>query len=441
MTSDCELLRRYAEQGDEAAFAEVVGRHVDLVYSAALRLVGGDAHLAQDVAQEVFTALARRAARVARHASIVGWLYTTTRYTVGNLRRSQHRRRAREQEAYAMNQPAQSSEINWDVLQPVLDEAVCALAAADREAVLLRFFQNKSHREVGDALGLGEEAARKRVDRALEKLRAHFARRGVAVSAGVLAAEIGANSVQAAPVGLAVTLSGGAIAGAVKLGIIGTILNLLSMTTKTKIAWAAMIIAVFSTTSAIYEHHQANHLRTDLAAIAKSKSTSTSGSVASPATTTAERLALIEKIIRSQKPKAETTRDLLDLFAQDVTTELMSDARVVELEIELAQVNAAGKLFLPSTEMSCTTELSRDRPVGSVSIHWDAASGSCSSQFAAMLVIALLAAVPSGRVASSAAACAGSWALQAMAILPSVLIAMPAVASSGWLVAQSAWLA
>ncbi len=222
----------------------MVGRHVDLVYSAALRLVGGDAHLAQDVAQGVFTALARRAARLARHASIVGWLYTTTRYTAGNLRRGQHRRLAREQEAYAMNQPTHSSEINWDALQPVLDEAVCALAAADREAVLLRFFQNKSHREVGDALGVGEEAARKRVDRALEKLRAHFARRGVAVSAGVLAGEIGANSVQAAPVGLAATISGGAMVGVENAGLFGILLKALSMTTKTKIATAALIMVI-----------------------------------------------------------------------------------------------------------------------------------------------------------------------------------------------------
>jgi RNA polymerase sigma factor (sigma-70 family) len=241
MIPDCELLRRYAELGDEAAFAEMVGRHVDLVYSAALRLVGGDAHLAQDVAQGVFTALARRAARLARHASIVGWLYTTTRYTAGNLRREQHRRVAREQEAYAMNQPAHSSEVNWAALQPVLDEAVCALAATDREAVLLRFFQNKSHREVGDALGLGEEAARKRVDRALEKLRAHFGRRGVAVSAGVLAATIGANSVQAAPVGLAASLTGTSLAGAGGGALSSSFIKTIVMTTKTKLALVGVV--------------------------------------------------------------------------------------------------------------------------------------------------------------------------------------------------------
>jgi RNA polymerase sigma factor (sigma-70 family) len=249
MIPDSELLRRYAEQGDEAAFAEVVGRHVDLVYSAALRLVGGDAHLAQDVAQGVFTALARWAARLARYVSIAGWLYTTTRCTAGNLRRGRHRRLAREQEAYAMNQPAQTSDINWAALQPVLDEAVCALAAADREAVLLRFFQNKSHREVGYALGLGEDAARKRVDRALEKLRAHFARRGVAVSAGVLAAEIGANSVQAAPVGITAKIINLSLA-APEAAVGNVFLKILFMTTKVKILIALVII--LATASALY---------------------------------------------------------------------------------------------------------------------------------------------------------------------------------------------
>ena len=249
MTPDCELLRRYAELGDEAAFAEVVNRHVDLVYSAALRLVGGDAHLAQDVAQGVFTALARQARSLTKHASITGWLYTTTRYTAGNFRREQHRRIAREQEAYAMEQPVHipAAEINWDALQPVLDEAVCALGATDREAVLLRFFENKSHREVGDVLGLGEEAARKRVDRALEKLRAHFARRGVAVTAGVLAATIGANSVQAAPVGLAATLSGASLAEVGGALVPYTLATIVFMSIKTKLSVAvAFLIIVLS---------------------------------------------------------------------------------------------------------------------------------------------------------------------------------------------------
>ena len=235
MISDCELLRRYAEDGYEAAFAELVRRHVDLVYSSACRQVGGDAHLAQDVAQGVFTELARQARRLCRHANIVGWFYTTTRYTANNLRRREHRRRTREQEAYAMQSTPAAPEPDWATLQPVLDEAVCALSAADREAVLLRFFQNKNHGEVGSALGLSEDAARKRVDRALEKLRTHFSRRGVTVSTALLAAAITANSVQAAPANLAATLAGGALTGVGSAGWAQTVSPILIMTTKTKL--------------------------------------------------------------------------------------------------------------------------------------------------------------------------------------------------------------
>ncbi len=243
MIPDCDLLRQYAEHGDEAAFAEVVRRYVDLVYSAAWRQVGGDTGLAQDVAQGVFTELARQARPLSRRASLAGWLYTTARFTANNTRRHEHRRRVREQEAYAMNQTAHAREPNWDALQPVLDEAVCALNAADREAVLLRFFQNKNHGEVGSALGVSEDAARKRVDRALEKLRAHFARRGVTVSSAMLATAITANSVKAAPAGLAANVAGVSLAGA-GIAAESIFLKILLMSTQAKILVVTAVMLV-----------------------------------------------------------------------------------------------------------------------------------------------------------------------------------------------------
>jgi RNA polymerase sigma factor (sigma-70 family) len=244
MNTDGELLRRYAEHGDEAAFAEVVRRQVDLVHSAAVRLVGGDPHLAQDVTQAVFTALARQARGLARRASLAGWLHTTARYIAAKTRRGERRRFWREQEAFIMNHGDERAEINWDLLRPALDEAVGALNATDREAVLLRFFQNKSHQEVGEMLGLNEDTARKRVERALEKLRAHFGRRGVTVSAGLLAEVIAVNSVQAAPAGLAASVAGAALAG-VGSGAAGVFEKIFAMTTKTKIiTGAAVVIAV-----------------------------------------------------------------------------------------------------------------------------------------------------------------------------------------------------
>jgi RNA polymerase sigma factor (sigma-70 family) len=213
MTTDCELLRRYAETGDQAAFTEVVRQNVDLVYSAALRQVGGNAHHAQDVTQNVFATLARQARALSRHPSITGWLYTTTKFTACKLISGERRRFAREQEAFTMQETTQVPEPNWALLRPMLDEAVCQLEASDREAVLMRFFQNKSHREVGDVLGVSEDTARKRVERALEKLRADFASRGVTVSSTLLATALAENSVQAAPSGLAESVAGFSLAG------------------------------------------------------------------------------------------------------------------------------------------------------------------------------------------------------------------------------------
>ena len=174
--NDGELLRRHVEQGDEGAFAEVVQRHVNLVYATAKRLANGDAHLAEDISQQVFTALARNARRLADHPTLAGWLHTATRHLVYKAIRTENRRRAREQELYTMQNIAAKPEVQWEKLQPVLDAAVAKLGDDERNAVLLRYFEDKSFREVGECIGLNEEAARKRVDRAVDKLRAHFSR-------------------------------------------------------------------------------------------------------------------------------------------------------------------------------------------------------------------------------------------------------------------------
>src|SRR5579883_3207875 len=147
--SDGELLRRYAQDGAENAFEELVRRHVPLIYSAALRQVNGDPQLAEDVTQAVFTDLARKAARLTRHPSLAGWLFTSARFTAANLRRAQHRRSLREQQAHAMSALTSSSgpEPDWAQIRPLLDELMHSLDDADREAVLLRHFQNQSDRK------------------------------------------------------------------------------------------------------------------------------------------------------------------------------------------------------------------------------------------------------------------------------------------------------
>src|SRR5207249_4905717 len=212
MHDDAQLLRRYAEAGSESAFGELVSRHIDLVYSAALRQVGGDAHLAQDVTQIVFADLAGKARAVSHHGVLTGWLYQATRYAASKVVRTERRRANREKEAVAMREL--SSDANWERLGPVLDEAMSRLGAKDRDAVLLRYFERKELRAVGDALGTSEEAARKRVSRALERLRRYLTTRGVTLSAAMLATALTGNAVQAAPAALAGAISAAVFAGA-----------------------------------------------------------------------------------------------------------------------------------------------------------------------------------------------------------------------------------
>src|SRR5487761_2242430 len=170
--TDGELLRRFVRDQSEPAFAELVTRHVNLVHAAALRQVNGDAHLAEDVTQSVFADLARKAGQLLRHPSLTGWLYTSTRFVAANTRRTEQRRSVREQQAHAMNALLSLPEAqpDWSQLSPLLDEAMHRLDERERAAVLLRHFENRSYAEVGTKIGLTENAARMRVERALEKL-------------------------------------------------------------------------------------------------------------------------------------------------------------------------------------------------------------------------------------------------------------------------------
>lgn len=210
---DQELLREYVATRSDAIFAELVARHVNLVYSAALRQTGNHA-TAQDITQAVFIILARKAPSLRRETVLVGWLFRAVRYAVRDAFKIEARRQRREQEAAAMQLTDQTEDATaaWEELAPLLDESLAKLAMRDRNAVLLRYFENKDWREVGATLGLNENGARVRVTRALEKLRGFLKRRGVAVSAVALSGALLSNAVQAAPSGLVSSLASGAAA-------------------------------------------------------------------------------------------------------------------------------------------------------------------------------------------------------------------------------------
>src|ERR1035437_11177282 len=209
---DLTLLREYATRDSEAAFAELVSRRVSFVYSAALRQMC-DAHLAEEITQSVFIILAHKAGKISDKTILAGWLFKTTRFAAIAQTRDLVKRQRRELEVF-MQTEIQSTTPDpfWGQMSPLLAEALATLGETDRQAVLLRFFENKSLAEVGSHLGTGEDTARKRVTRALEKLHRYFNKRGVNSTTTIIAGAISANSVQAAPVTLAKSVTAVAIA-------------------------------------------------------------------------------------------------------------------------------------------------------------------------------------------------------------------------------------
>ena len=259
---DQSLLHQYAAQKSQEAFAALVNRHLNLVYSAALRLVRSP-QLAEEVAQSVFTDLARNAAKLKPDTVLTAWLYRVAYRTAVDVVRSESRRQNREQmavEIATMN----SESSDWAYIEPLLDEGMQTLDETDRAAVLLRYFENKSLREVGQTFGTSEDAAQKRVSRAVDRLREFFAKRGVAVGAGGLAVAISANAVHAAPAGLATAISAtAALAGTtVAAAATATLTKGIAMTTLQKALVTATVIAAAST--GIYKAREASSLRSDV---------------------------------------------------------------------------------------------------------------------------------------------------------------------------------
>jgi RNA polymerase sigma factor (sigma-70 family) len=239
--SDLELLRRYVEFASNEAFEELISRHTGLVYSAALRQVR-NLELAEDVAQSVFITLSQKADRLPSNVILSGWLYRTTLYAASKAIRREYRRETREHKATTMNSSDTEVESAWKQIEPYLESSMRKLAEKDRTALVLRYLENKSLREVGTALGTSDDAAQKRVSRALERLRALFAQRKICVSSTALAGGLSSFGVEAAPVILKTAISAAISSATLTTGgltSIATVLNKTIMITKLKIAIAA----------------------------------------------------------------------------------------------------------------------------------------------------------------------------------------------------------
>jgi RNA polymerase sigma factor (sigma-70 family) len=226
--NDWSLLREYAERSAEAAFETLVRRHVDMVYFAAWRQTG-DSDLAEETTQAVFVLLARKAARLGSGVVVAGWLYRTACLTARRALRDQTRRRIKERKAAEMNS-SDSDDEAWARMMPHLDAALERLNEADRAAIVLRFLERRKFREVAAVLSVTEDAAKKRVTRALEKLRMVITQRGVILGAAAMAAALSAKGVQAAPAGLVRSsvmagMSGGGAASAGVGGLVAAVIR------------------------------------------------------------------------------------------------------------------------------------------------------------------------------------------------------------------------
>ena len=250
VTDDIVLLQDYATNNSEEAFATLVSRYLDLVYSAALRQMIAP-HLAEEVTQAVFIILAQKARTIHQNTILSGWLFKTTRFVCLAQMRAATRRNQYETEAHLQSelQHAEPDPL-WEELSPLLDEALAQLSERDRQAVLLRFFQNQSLAEVGGALGAGEDSARMRVKRALEKLRRFFLKRGVVLPAATIGALVSVNSVHAAPVTLTksitiLAMTKGVVTGGSTITLVNQAIKLMTWT-KIKITTVAIVVGILA---------------------------------------------------------------------------------------------------------------------------------------------------------------------------------------------------
>jgi RNA polymerase sigma factor (sigma-70 family) len=327
--TDLQLLARYSRDRADDAFAEIVRRHLDLVHSAALRQVRSP-QLAEEVAQSVFTDLARIAGKLKPDTVLTAWLYQVTRRTAIDVVRREARRQLREQIATEMN-AMNATTADWTQIEPLLDEAMDALDVTDRAAVLLRYFENKSLREVGQTLGTNDDAAQKRVSRAVDRLREFFAKHGVTIGASGLVVVISANAVQAAPIGLAVTISTAAALAGTTLATTATVTatKAIAMTTLQKTLIGAALAAAVGT--GVYEAHEASTLRTQVKTLRQ------------------QQAPLNEQIQKLQQQHDEAARQLAVLREDNERLD-RNTSELMRLRSEVTRLNSAVGKAKPTSE-------------------------------------------------------------------------------------------
>lgn len=235
------LLKRFVESRDEHAFRQLVDRHLPMVFSVARRIVGND-HSARDVAQQVFIRLSQKAASVREKEGLTAWLHAATRSLAINTLRADNRRRARESKAANHMSLESVPETTWETLAPLVDDLLARLSADDRRIILMRFYEHRSLESVAAEMGLKEEAAKKRISRALDKLRLRFSSRGITTTTTALSTLLPLHAATAAPAGLATTIYGAALA-APAVGSVGILTFFITMTTTTKVAIGTAIVA------------------------------------------------------------------------------------------------------------------------------------------------------------------------------------------------------
>ena len=307
MENDEQLLHAYARERSESAFGELVARHIDFVYSTALRVVNGDSHLAQDVAQTVFIDLARKAGSLPDGVALPGWLHRHTCYTATKAVRTERRRQGREQMAMEMRALDDNTRQEWEQVAPYLDESLNQLNPADRDALVLRFLKQQDLRAVGAALGISDDAAQKRVDRALEKLQILLKHRGATLSAAALGTALATEAVTAAPAGLAGSVAGAALASAAAGGGITAALVKVMAMTKLKFGLVSLAVAAGIALS-VWQYRQTERLRGEITSLRRSS--------AELAELREENQRLAEALrAEAERPKADN-RELLRLRGQ-----------------------------------------------------------------------------------------------------------------------------